>query len=275
MYHDGIRMVHRINSYIAAAFPQLLATTFSSRWRKDFGNLPLETFTHPLSHSSLSRLRLSFKSVPSFIFKYPIVTVVTIVMHINLAYLLFALSSVAHAAPTLPSEKTNLEQHSKSARGEPASSPAPATVYVEIIEHGLDPKLYSFFDDKREAKINSIFEEWIRNTKLIKMENDKAKEGKKATPVKDLPDLPLVPLEIVIKPENAPLLGKFQFWGPGVKDIPGFEKGCETKEDLCWGSVIQDGVLFYKSPPWTDMYHVHVKDGFGVGIKAYHTEVVS
>lgn len=73
MYHDGIRMVHRINSYIAAAFPQLLTTTFSSRWRKDFGNLPLETFTHPLSHSSLSRLRPSFKSVPSFICKYSIV----------------------------------------------------------------------------------------------------------------------------------------------------------------------------------------------------------
>ncbi|KAH7881665.1 uncharacterized protein C8R40DRAFT_58961 [Lentinula edodes] len=266
-------MVHRINSYIAAAFPQLLATTFSSRWRKDFGNLPLETFTHHLSHSSLSRLRLSFKSVPSFIFKYPIVTVVTIVMHINLAYLLFALSSVAHAAPTLPSEKTNLEQRSKSARGEPASSPAPATVYVEIIDHGLN--LHPFFDNKREAKVKSIFEEWIRNTKLIKMEKDKAKEGKKATPMKDLPDLPLVPLEIVIKPENAPLWGDFRFWGPGVKDIPGFEKGCETKEDLCRGSAIQGGVLFDKSPPWTDMYYVNLKDGFGVGIKAYRTEVVS
>ncbi|KAF8824165.1 hypothetical protein HHX47_DHR9000319, partial [Lentinula edodes] len=241
--------------------------------RKDFGNLPLETFTHHLSHSSLSRLRLSFKSVPSFIFKYPIVTVVTIVMHINLAYLLFALSSVAHAAPTLPSEKTNLEQRSKSARGEPASSPAPATVYVEIIDHGLN--LHPFFDNKREAKVKSIFEEWIRNTKLIKMEKDKAKEGKKATPMKDLPDLPLVPLEIVIKPENAPLWGDFRFWGPGVKDIPGFEKGCETKEDLCRGSAIQGGVLFDKSPPWTDMYYVNLKDGFGVGIKAYRTEVVS
>ncbi|KAJ4466358.1 hypothetical protein C8R41DRAFT_856902 [Lentinula lateritia] len=267
MYHDGIRMVHRINSYIAAAFPQLLTTTFSSRWRKDFGNLPLETFTHPLSHSSLSRLRPSFKSVPSFICKYSIVTVVTIVMHINLAYLLFALSSVAHAAPTLPSEKTNLKQHS--ARDLPASSP-PATVYVEIIKQE-----HPFFDDKREAKVKSIFEEWIRNTKLIKMEKDNTKEGKKATPMKDLPDLPLVPLAIVIKPENAPLWGDFRFWGPGVKDIPGFEKGCETKEDLCRGSAIQDGVLFHKSPPWTDMYYVNLKDGFGVGIKAYRTEVVS
>ncbi|KAJ3863210.1 hypothetical protein EV359DRAFT_82587 [Lentinula novae-zelandiae] len=196
-------------------------------------------------------------------------------MHINLAYLLFALSSVAHAAPTLPSEKTNLKQHS--ARDLPASSP-PATVHVQLDNHASNNRAQRPsppFMDKRDPKIERIFAEWIRNTKLIKIEKDKAKEGKKATLVKDLPDIPLVPLEIVIEPENAPLWGDFRFWGPGVKDIPGFEKGCETKEDLCRGRAERDGFFFYKSPPWTDMYYVNVKDGSGVGIKAYRTEVVS
>ncbi|KAJ4476107.1 hypothetical protein C8R41DRAFT_846408 [Lentinula lateritia] len=188
-------------------------------------------------------------------------------MHINLAYLLFALWSVAHAAPTLPSEKTNLKHHS--ARGRPISFPDPATVATVHVK--LDPRnpnrLSTPCMDECGLKLKSIFEEWMRNAKLFEIEKKMIKEGKKPT-VNDLPDIPLVPLEIVIEPDSVSALESIKFWGTGVKDIPGFVKGCEKKEDLCWGDVYDHrGVAFFWSAP--NVSWVNIMNGYGVGVKEH------
>ncbi|KAJ3863556.1 hypothetical protein EV359DRAFT_64715 [Lentinula novae-zelandiae] len=183
-------------------------------------------------------------------------------MHINLAYLLFALWSVSHAAPTLPSENTNLEHHSG-----PFSFPDPAKVHVKLSPHNPNGQPTLCKKKKCRRKLKSIFEEWIRNTKLFEMEKKMIKEGKQPT-INDLPDIPLVPLKIVIEPDSVLVLEHIEFWGPGVKDIRGFDKGCEKKEDLCWGDVYDHrGVAFFWSAP--NVSWVNIMNGYGVGVKEH------
>ncbi|KAJ3812711.1 hypothetical protein F5876DRAFT_74589 [Lentinula aff. lateritia] len=187
-------------------------------------------------------------------------------MHINLAYLLFTLWSVAHAAPASPSEQINLEHYSS--RKKPISSSDPPEVHVKL-ESQLPPHKQIPTPDL-ESKLETIFKKWIRNMKIFEIEKKKAEEGKEATAINDLPDIQLVPLKIVIEPGSAKVLQNIKFWGPGVKIIPGVGKGCENEGDQCWGSVFNT-VAFFHTPD-ADVSYVNVEDGYGVGVKKHRSE---
>ncbi|KAJ3727255.1 hypothetical protein DFJ43DRAFT_554972 [Lentinula guzmanii] len=135
-------------------------------------------------------------------------------MHLNPTYLLFALlSPVAYAAPTTAGI-SNL-----SSRGQLVSTdvieqthdltadPVKDTVHVNISanpNHRYQAS-HELHRKHLQPQLKSIFEYWIRNTKMIKLED----EGKKITPE------PLEPLNIVIEDGSVPFLKDFEFWGPG------------------------------------------------------------
>ncbi|KAH7879043.1 uncharacterized protein C8R40DRAFT_1066769 [Lentinula edodes] len=142
-----------------------------------------------------------------------------------------------------------------------------ATVHVKLSPHNPNRQRTPLKKEKCVRKLESIFEEWIRNTKLFEIEKNMIKEGKQPT-INDLPDIPLVPLEIMIEPDSVLVLEHIEFWGPGVKDIRGFDKGCEKKEDLCRGNLYdRNSVLFFHSA--ANVSYVNIKKGYGVGVKEY------
>ncbi|KAJ3874566.1 hypothetical protein F5051DRAFT_416433 [Lentinula edodes] len=186
-------------------------------------------------------------------------------MHINLAYLFFALWSVANAAPPLPSENTNLVHHSGPFW---FSFPDPAKVHVKLSPRNPNGQHTPCKKKECRRRLESIFKEWIRNAKLFGMEKKMIKEGKQPT-INDLPDIPLVPIEIVIEPDSVFVLEHIDFWGPGVKDIRDFDKGCEKKEDLCWGDIYDHrGLAFFHSAANVSYVNIN-KKGHGVGVKEH------
>ncbi|KAJ3991639.1 hypothetical protein F5050DRAFT_1122285 [Lentinula boryana] len=167
-----------------------------------------------------------------------------IAMRLNPAYLLFALlSSVAYAARITARGGQSLEV-----------PPPPQDVHVKL---SYSPKLV---DPQAIRRLKSILEYWIRNMKMFKLEKEK----------KPINPEPLDPLNIVIEDRivRPPNTGMFQFWGPGVEVIPGFQ-GCKSEEDECFGDIYSEVVYFWRGS--THMYYVHVgQDGFGEGVEEHN-----
>ncbi|KAF8826001.1 hypothetical protein HHX47_DHR6000544 [Lentinula edodes] len=143
----------------------------------------------------------------------------------------------------------------------------PAKVHVKLSPRNPNGQHTPCKKKECRRRLESIFKEWIRNAKLFGMEKKMIKEGKQPT-INDLPDIPLVPLEIVIEPDSVFVLEHIEFWGPGVKDIRDFDKGCEKKEDLCWGDIYDHrGLAFFHSA--ANVSYVDIEKGYGVGVKEH------
>ncbi|KAJ3782535.1 hypothetical protein GGU11DRAFT_781729 [Lentinula aff. detonsa] len=177
-------------------------------------------------------------------------------MHLNPAYLFFALlPPVAYAAPTTAGS-SNL-----SSRGQLLVLPAKVHVKIFGDPHFTYLPFNELHRERLQPRLKSIFEYWIRNTKMIKLD----KEGKKITI-----DIPLEPLDIVIEDGSITVLDKLEFWGPGVKEIPGLQ-GCESQEDRCFANVFPEVVYFRRGG--VDLYYVHRNaTGYGEGLEKHNCE---
>ncbi|KAJ3779738.1 hypothetical protein GGU10DRAFT_370282 [Lentinula aff. detonsa] len=180
-------------------------------------------------------------------------------MHLNPAYLLFALlSPVAYAAPTT-AVGSNLSR-----RGQLLDD---NTVHVNISGDPL--RTYRSFNkndhEYLQPRLETIFQYWISSMEMFKL----SKEGKKISRDMIVPPDLLKPLNIVIEKESVPELEhfRFTFWGSGVKEIPGFQ-GCELEGDRCGGYASKWIVFFNRNGE--DMYYANRnKTGFGAPVEAW------